>query len=63
MNCTALPKALIQFRSKYGFWPHRELARVYWELGARLMREGKTLQGLIAQCHAMRIWPDIINCR
>lgn len=56
-------KALREFRAKYGFWPKRELARVYWNLGQRIERRGDTLQSMIAYSHAMRLWPEIINCR
>lgn len=58
-----LPAALTQFRAKYGFWPKRELARVYWMIGQRLDREGKMLDAMIAYSHAMRLWPEIINAR
>ncbi len=59
----ALPQSLIRFRAKYGFWPHREIARVYYEIGLRLASEGKQLEALIAYSHAIRVWPNIINAR
>lgn len=55
-----IPQALQQFRIKYGFWPKRELARVYWELG---MRKSDPMVRMICFSHAMRLWPEIINCR
>lgn len=58
-----VPKALIEFQAKYGFWPTRELARVYWERGNTLQAKGDSFQALIAYSHAMRLWPEIINCR
>jgi len=58
-----IPKALKEFRAKYGFWPSRELARVYWNLGQRIEQRGDVLQAMIAYSHAMRLWPEIINCR
>ena len=61
---TTLPKALIEFHAKYGFWPKRELARVYWNIGQRLSNDpAQCLQALIAYSHAMRLWPEIINAR
>ena len=59
----AIPKALREFRAKYGFWPHRELARVYWERGIKLACRGDHFQAMIAYSHAVRVWPEIINCR
>jgi len=58
-----LPQSLIRFRAKYGFWPHREIARVYYEIGQRLANEEKHLEALIAYSHAMRVWPEIIHAR
>ena len=59
----ALPVALVEFRIKYGFWPKRELARVYWNKSIELQSRGDYLQSMIAVSHAMRLWPEIINCR
>jgi hypothetical protein len=49
---------LLSFKRKYGFIPHRELARMYWAIGDRAA--SLELQN-IAWAHAMRVWPEIIN--
>ena len=56
----ALPKATLAFRRKYGFWPHKELARIYWDLG---MCKSDPMVRMICISHAMRLWPEIINAR
>lgn len=58
-----IPIAVQKFRAKYGFWPRRELARVYWHIGIKLACKGDHFQSMIAYSHAMRLWPEIVNAR